>query len=229
MGKYIGTVVIIFIIVILIFTAGCNSPGIKVTTTTKTDGTIVEERVVHQDVAAMIETTKTIEAQAMLLQSVAWLDPYAQTAAMARGDLFTDAMKQYIMGENAEVLGITKGVSSGVWGAATAFGLYQIGKGWTAASENAGDTITTGNISVTKSDDPIASGEGGGVASRDIGGQSVVIGSGRAATDQAQIVDNVDKNLSTPIRGDSNLDGNGDPSGIVIQDPDDVRNDASLF
>ena len=228
MSKYIGAIILLFVIIVIVTTTGCSTPGIKITKTTQPDGTVVEEREVHQDIAALEASTKNIEAQALLLDAVKDLKPHAQTAAMARGDLFTDAMKQYIIGENAEVAGITRGVSSGLWSATALFGIKTIGDIAEAGYDAAGDTTQTGDIHITKSDDPV-NGEGG--SSGTIGGQSVVIGGGRAATDQAQIVNNVDKNQTTPIRdSDSNFDGSGNPSGIVIDDQNDGSgNDARLF
>ncbi len=89
-----------------------------------------------------------------------------------------------------------------------------------------GDTISTGDINVTKSDDPSIGGESSG-GTGGIGGQSITIGSGQSATDQAQTAKRIDKNLTTPIRGSSNLDGSGSPSGAIIDDKNDGSNNSA--
>jgi hypothetical protein len=88
-----------------------------------------------------------------------------------------------------------------------------------AAASSAGD-ISIGTLNATKSDDPIL-GEGGGTAS--VNGDQVINIGGTTSAGRSQLNSNVDKAIGTPLDGDSNFDGNGNPTGIVIDD----RNDGS--
>lgn len=121
---------------------------------------------------------------------------------------------------------------AGAWKVVGVTTVAAVGVGWIFSrsadvveglASGQGDTITTGNISATKSDDPIG-GEGGG-ASGSIGGQAINIGSGSSATDQAQAMGSgvvVDKNQATNFKeSSSNLDGSGNPSGVVLDDRGD--------
>lgn len=127
-----------------------------------------------------------------------------------------------------------EGKQADAWKAAGITGLIALPTAWVFSrgidmvndmAAGQGDQISTGNINVTKSDDPIG-GEGGG-ASGSIGGQSINIGSGASASDQGQALGAgtvIDKNQATTFKdAESNLDGSGNPSGVVLDD----RNDGS--
>lgn len=89
-----------------------------------------------------------------------------------------------------------------------------------------GDHITTGDNHFNNSNDPSA--DTGGSAGGNTGGQAVVFGSGGAATDQGQSFGKavvVDKNQNTDFKdAESNLDGSGSPSGVVLSDDGDGAN-----
>lgn len=127
-----------------------------------------------------------------------------------------------------------EGKQADAWGKAGITGLIAIPAAWVFTrgidmvndmAAGQGDQISTGNINVTKSDDPIA-GEGG--ANGSIGGQSINIGSGASASDQGQALGAgtvIDKNQSTTFKdAESNLDGSGNPSGVVLDDRNDGSN-----
>lgn len=101
--------------------------------------------------------------------------------------------------------------TAGIWGVVTYGGIKAFTGMVDGAVNAAGDQISTGDITVTKSDDPIG-GEGGG-ASGDIGGQSVVIGSGRIASGERSTVMDAEKGINFP--GDSNMDADGAPAGTT--------------
>lgn len=159
--------------------------------------------------------------------------------------LTIESMKEEVVLESPQafcarqVAAIAKGYhdkesrQSDAWKAAGITGLIAFPTAWVFSrgidmvndmAAGQGDQISTGNINVTKSDDPTA-GEGGGNGS--IGGQSINIGSGASASDQGQALGAgtvIDKNQATTFKdAESNLDGSGNPSGVVLDD----RNDGS--
>ena len=117
---------------------------------------------------------------------------------------------------------------AGIWGTVTWFGVKGVTDALQAGYDAAGDNIATGNITVTKSDDPVGGGEGSSVNS-DIGGQAIVIGSGKAATDKGIAMD-AEKGIG--FTGDSNMDADGQPAGttgINLNDDDGNNNSGRLF
>lgn len=87
-----------------------------------------------------------------------------------------------------------------------------------------GDTISTGNISQTKSDDPYG-GEGTG---GDVNGSAAInIGSGNLATDHGQVPTNVDKNINTGFgnKSSSNQDNNTNGPNVINDNEDGANND----
>lgn len=123
---------------------------------------------------------------------------------------------------------------AGAWKAFGVAGIIAIPTAWVFSrgidmvgnmAENQGDTTQTGDINITKSDDPI-SGEGG--SSGYIGGQSVTIGGGKAVSDKGIALD-AEKGIG--FTGDSNMDadgGNGE-TGINLDDADGNGNSGRLF
>ena len=99
-----------------------------------------------------------------------------------------------------------------------------------ALGTDSGDTVTTGDIMMTKSDDPTA-GEGG--TGGDVNGSQVLnLGSGSTATDQGQVVGGgVDKNINTGFgnKSTSNQDNNTDGPNVINDEGDGAGNSGSLF
>jgi len=107
---------------------------------------------------------------------------------------------------------------AGVIGGFTYLGAKSLFDAFAAAS-SAGD-VSIGTLNATKSDDPYGiGGEGGGGTGGDVSGDQIInIGSGKVASGRGQLNDSVDKAINTPLDGDSNFDGNGNPTGITIDD-----------
>ena len=101
---------------------------------------------------------------------------------------------------------------AGIWGGVTVFGIKSFTGMVDGAISAAGDEINTGNINVTKSDDPMTGGEGGGDTGG-IGGQTVTIGSGSVASGERSAVIDSEKAINFP--GDSNMDADGTTAGTT--------------
>ena len=161
---------VLLVTIAMITLAACGTSGIK-TEITQPDGTKVVTTV-GADVAAIQAAAKVKEAEAQVLVAMQSLDSHAQTAALARGDLFSDAIKDYMRGEAAETAAIVSGVKTiaGIGGAVIIGGkILDVGAQLASA---AGDTYNTkvGDISVAGGSGP-AGGEGGG----DSGGSTTMI------------------------------------------------------
>ena len=230
----VALLVIGLAVFILVSTSGCSSSGVKndiVTTITAPDGTVTviqDKSKTGGDIAAMQLALEIQAEKAETIKAMAMLDKTAQNTMMIRGDLWTDEYASYIRGEVAEGNQLRSGLTGGMWGIVGLAGAYGLTQVLQDGMNNGNTTTTTGPINITKSDDPV-SGEGGSTGS--IGGQSVVIGGGYSLTDQAQWASQVDKNMNAAFKdADSNLDGSGNPSGIVIDDrADGSGNETGLF
>ena len=152
---------VLLIAVSIITLAACGTSGIK-TEITQPDGTKIVT-VTGADVAAIQAAAQVKQAEAQVLAALKDLDSHAQTAALARGDLFSDAIKDYMRGEASETAAIVSGVKTvaGVAGVIYIGGkMLDVGAQLASA---AGDTYNTkvGDVSVNSASGATG-GEGGG-------------------------------------------------------------------
>lgn len=222
MVKLMQLIIVIGLIIFLAMTAGCNMSGInknvKTTTTTAPDGTVttvVEDKTKKgADIVAMELQIRQDEARAGVIEAASWLDPHAQTAMTAKGEVFKQAIDSYIEGENVEAQQTGSTVRGGFF---TLLGLGVV-SAFKTGMENAGGnnspvTHNQNSRQVMNSENSSASGDGD-------------IGNGLTTS-----VREVDKNQNFPIQGNetSNFDNNtGDPAAPSIVDPDTVTNDIGL-
>jgi hypothetical protein len=222
--KALMVLVAIFVFAVL---QGCGAKGIDISEKWNDAGQLTERRVkTGGDIAAMQLALEMKEAKAKVIRATAHLDKDAQNTMMIRGDLWTDEMAAYIRGEIAEGEQLKSGTTGGIWGLVGLAGVYGAAKTIQNGQNQAGDDYQTGDIHVTKSDDPVGT---EGSSSGYIGGQIVHVGPGSNVTDFGQLPQNNDKVIQQNFgpAATSNNDNNTDPNRI--EDNDTVKDNKAGF
>lgn len=176
--------------------------------------------------AAQAEYIEAVsDGQLMNLTQMAIANMAGDPEAACHKAIATEATAYYMMEAKR---------SSNRWGfgkflAGTAAAYFIVSE-WSSALASAASNgdINIGSINQTKSDDPTSGeGTGGGVE----GSQVLNIGSGNVATGQGMTNETVDKAMHTTFKdAESNLDGSGSPSGVVLEDGlDGSGNSGKLF